>query len=181
MSITHVGAVLYKMPELRERASAFVLLAIADSADQRSGWSWHITLAALADAARLTRRGVRKCLRDLERRGYIATENRPGHTARYRLLFNDQGQRRPASELYTTGERRSSPKVKRGERRSSPGELGSSPGELGSSLPKNPYKESVLSPSLTRRTLKRMPKEAARDLGAEKARQLEQLRKRLQN
>src|SRR5512138_3113315 len=40
MSIQHVSAVLYEMPELKSRLHTFVLVAIADGADRESGWSY---------------------------------------------------------------------------------------------------------------------------------------------
>lgn len=116
MSIQHVGAVLYEMPELTERAQAFCLAAIADSADRETGYTFWKTLRAIARAARLTIRGARACVRELESRGYVRAELRgdPGRqTMRFRVLFDQLGKRATELELYppahTSGGRRTPP------------------------------------------------------------------------
>lgn len=186
MSIQHVGAVLYHMPELREQSAAFALAAIADSADRGSGWSFHITLKAIADAARLKVRAVRYALRELERRGYLRTEGKPGRSCRFRLLFDHTGKRKPESELYPTPAPHAG--VAKTPRHQKPG--GAAPyagGAAPKAHPPNnpPIGVPVLSPSSIQRGGKnRGPKkmpgpEAPPDYSAEKQRQAAAVRAKL--
>lgn len=173
------------MPELREASAAFALAAISDSADRASGWSFHITLAAIASAARLKVRATQYALRELERRGYLRSEGSPGRARRYRLLFDTTGKRRPEAELYATPAPRApvakdtpAPRAPRGAPRAPSGAPKATP-------PNNPLiGSSVLSPSPIQRAFRKTPTkkmpdgDAPRDLSSEKQRQLAELRKR---
>lgn len=159
LSIQHVAAVLYEMPELRERAHAFTLAAIADSADRETGFTFWKSLGSIATAARLTLRGARLSLRELEARGYVRTELRgePGRQSmRWRVLFGMDGRRGTESELYPQGKRKtpartSSPPA----RTSSPPAHTSAPPEAKSSPPNNPLIGVIRpSPSLSKEPAK---------------------------
>lgn len=153
MSIRHVSAVLDHMPEL-DRLEAFVLIAIADSADKDSGVGWP-SLATIAKRARCTRRGAQKALRRLEVGAYFERRDNVGRAATYRLLFDPDGKRRTAAELYPTRERRSqggaNPVRKGGEPRAGGGE----PGSQGGRTADTPYMRTVFDPSLNPRASKR--------------------------
>lgn len=130
MSIQHVGAVLHEMPELRDQTAAFVLAAIADSADRRTGWTFDFAMADIASAARLTPRRTRDRIRLLERAGYIKTrlKGRAGRERlQFRVLFTVTGDRRPELELYP-------PALKSGVPRTPPAPR-SSPPDLKSPAP----------------------------------------------
>lgn len=119
MSIQHVGAVLHEMPELRDLSAAFVLAAIADSADRRTGWTFDFFLADVAKAARLQLRRTRDRMRLLERLGYIRTKLK-GRAGRERMqcrvLFDISGKRHAEADLYPpalkTGVARTPPALK---------------------------------------------------------------------
>jgi len=177
------------MPELTEASAAFALAAISDSADRASGWSFYIALRDIAAAARLKVRATQYALRELERRGYIRTEEgSPGRARRYRVLFDTTGKRRPESELYPQPPAPNAPpSAKRGARNAGGGAPRAPSGAPKATPPNNPLiGGSVLSPSsiqksnlkIARRT-KKLPEEEAPDYNAEKQRQREAIEAKL--
>ncbi len=175
------------MPELTEASAAGALVAIADSADRGSGWSFNITLKAIASAARLKVRATQYALRELERRGYIRTEEgKPGRTRRYRLLFDTTGKRKRENDLYPTPAPRA-PGGSRTPAPRAPGGASRAPGGASKTNPPNnpPIGVPVLSPSSIQKrplktALRKIPEaERPRDYSAEKQRQAAAIRAKL--
>ena len=174
MSIQHLAAVLYHMPELTSRGDAMALMAIADSADRETGFTHWKTIGAIARAARLHLRNARCAVRILEREGYIRTqyrgpEGRQG--VRWRVLFDEHGARRDELLLYPQP-----PGATPGVKRPPPGVAPSPPGVAPSppGVAPSPYMKDIPihpSPSLSKEgALKKRGKPKA-----EKAPQLDRL------
>lgn len=186
MSIQHVGAVLYHMPELRERACAFALMAIADSADRGSGWTFQVTMREIAAAARCSLSTAHRAVAELERRAYLRQEGRNGKTPRYRVLFGFDGKRMPEKDLYATPVKTTG--VKKGplSPATAPPVTMTPPPVNISSPPNNPLMGvSVSYPDIIRKSVKnarpkKIPREeAAPDYSAEKQRQAAAIRAKL--
>src|SRR5258708_2471111 len=71
-----------------KNGSLIVLLAIADEASEGMA---EMTMAQIAAKCRLSERGARDAVRELERLGELAVEPRPGMAARYALCLVDPG------------------------------------------------------------------------------------------
>lgn len=98
MSIRHMVAVFDAMPEL-DKSETLVLLAMADRANDETGYFWS-SGTNLAARARMTRRGFLKVAARLESMGYIERLPERGRANTWRLLFDLNGEIRPARELY---------------------------------------------------------------------------------
>lgn len=190
MSIQHVGAVLHDMPEIRNRGTALALMAIADSADRHSGWTFDFSMRSIAKAARLTPRGARAQVRELESKGYVRTEflgEAGRQRIRFRVLFGFDGVRRPELVLYPQPPATSSAgKRKTPATTSAPPATRSAPPATTSAVLNNPNKDIRLSPSLseervkntTSRRIKKIPTaEQAPNVEPERQRQLAELAK----
>lgn len=71
-----------------KNGSLIVLLAIADEASEGIA---EMTMAQIAAKCRLSERGARDAVRELERLGELAVEPRPGGRSRYALRMADPG------------------------------------------------------------------------------------------